>query len=72
MQVKVTEKNTCAKLLSIILAKLRENLESLGARGRTGNQISSFKEYGKMGQNTGVSVWRWREALVSLSFLPVF
>lgn len=54
MKVKVIEKNKGAELLSVILTKARENLESLGERGRAGNQISSFKEYGKMGQNMGV------------------
>lgn len=72
MKVKVIEKNKGTELLSVILTKARENLESLGERGRAINQISSFKEYGKMGQNMGVSLWRWREALVCLSFLPVF
>lgn len=72
MQIKVIEKNKGDELLSVILTKVKENLESLGETGRAGSQISRFKEYGKMGQNTGVSFRRWREALVCLSFLPVF
>ena len=41
-----------AEVLNVILTKVRENLESLGARGGKGSQISNFQEYGKMGQNT--------------------
>lgn len=61
-----------AELLNVILTKIRENLESLRARGGEGSQISNFQEYGKMGQNTGVSLWRQREALVCAPSLHLF
>lgn len=47
-----------AELWNVILTKVRENLESLGARGMEVSQISNFQEYGKMGQNAGVPLWR--------------